>query len=378
MRIHKNGRTPGMKKLLKVLRRKRKQQGGGLLDGLFSKSSTELTQAEKNNQRNQAIIDAQNAERLLAVAKVASGAAVAAELLTNAAEPLLAASGVGIPLLAILIVAKKLAKQYKQNLQLNAVLLDVVLIINNCFFLYKLIKKTTWEFAGPLEKALAFESKEVPANPDGGVANPDGGVEAVGGDGENKIGLNSAIEESIKIKLADLNALLQKIAPQEPNKNKMLDFDRINRGFKRFFFSAELKNEIITKLTVINGLFTIYNSQFDWSIRFYESKILNNLPDGKEVLKSVWENIESSEEYKDYLFQESTGDPEKDAMASLSQQPINPEEFNAIQVTTAKAAEQADNTEVNQVTTPQQLAGRRKTNKYKKRKSRSTRKRSRK
>jgi hypothetical protein len=99
--------------------------------------------------------------------------------------------------------------------------------------------------------------------------------------------------------LDTLNKLLQTIAPIEKDST----FSKVTKKFKRFFFSKQLKNDVLNELTIVNGLFTIYNSQFDWSLRYYENIILKYSKNGKEVLEQIWSNIETTDEYKNYLFQ---------------------------------------------------------------------------
>ena len=316
MHISKNGITKPIKQLIKILRIY-KLSGG---DGWFSSSKN--TNVVGNNLEN--IKTAKNINNALQIANGVAGVAVALELASHAAEPLLAASGVGIPLLAILIIAKKLAKQYKQNLQLQSVLSDVVIIISNSFSLVALIKKTMAEFSQPVQEALAIEfGRSNNVNTNNNIQNviASNQTETIqsGGDGEDGIvessvvsndnpstnqnntkfaKINNDIEERIKEKLDELNRLLQKISPDD-NDTRL---GSIKKKFKRFFFSGELKNEIITNLSIINGLFTIYNSQFDWSIRYYESKILNYSDKGEEQIQNIWKNIEGSSEYDKYLF----------------------------------------------------------------------------
>jgi hypothetical protein len=54
---------------------------------------------------------------------------------TNVAAPLLAASGVGIPLAAALFLISKLADKYRDNLLLRELLEYVTEILLNCYFL---------------------------------------------------------------------------------------------------------------------------------------------------------------------------------------------------------------------------------------------------
>lgn len=284
--ISKNGITNDIKQLVKALRKNKRITGG---ENWWSSNKS-------NHAITSNLTNAKNIEKAIAVAKGVTGAIVAIELISNVAEPLLAASGVGIPLLAILIIAKKLAKQYKQNLQLNVVLSDVIVIIENSFFLEALIKKTMTEFYKPVQNALIMEIEK---NNSTQEAESLDNQQPSNNDKKNFVKTNNIIEDKIKQKLYDLNRLLQKISPQD-NETRLAVF---KQKFKRFFFSGELKNEIITNLSIINGLFTIYNSQFDWSIRYYESKILNYTDNGKDELKNIWKKIENSDEYNKYLFQ---------------------------------------------------------------------------
>ena len=93
--------------------------------------------------------------------------------------------------------------------------------------------------------------------------------------GSDNIQLTNAnkIEQKILEKLDILKILLQKIDGKTKNTNKF-SLDSLKERADRFFFSKNHKNNILDSLTIINGYFTIYNSQFDWSIRYYERLIL--------------------------------------------------------------------------------------------------------
>ena len=63
--------------------------------------------------------------------------------------------------------------------------------------------------------------------------------------------------------------------------------DSLKERADRFFFSKNHKNNILDSLTIINGYFTIYNSQFDWSIRYYERLILKKYKNKKFVILDI-------------------------------------------------------------------------------------------
>ena len=125
---------------------------------------------------------------------------------------------------------------------------------------------------------------------------------------EKKTGIDNKIQDKILEKLDILNKLLQEITHSEDDKKSTFNF--LRKKGERFFFSKHHKTQIINALTVINGFFTIYNSQFDWTIRYYENLIFKyyskNPLDGKsadEILEEIWNSIETSKEFQDYLFQ---------------------------------------------------------------------------
>jgi hypothetical protein len=349
--ISKTGYTKHSKHLIKILRKNRKPIKHG---GAFWSSSSDKNKTT-NNQKTIENLD--DTYKKLETATNVAATVAAAEILVNGAAPLLAASGVGIPLLAILVLAKQIAVQYKQNLELNILLSDVTTIITNCFYLESLIKKTIKEFsphvATALEPELAKTSNTTLINevkqienegtkpeteaakpeteavkpeteavkpeteaakpeteavkPETEAAKPEPEKQQTGG-AEKNAGIDNKIQDKILEKLDILNKLLQEITPSENDKKSTFNF--LRKKGERFFFSKDHKTQIINALTVINGFFIIYNSQFDWTIRYYENLIFKyyskNPLDGKsadEILEGIWNSIETSKEFQDYLFQ---------------------------------------------------------------------------
>ena len=319
--ISKTGYTKHSKHLIKILRKNRKPvKRGGAFWSSSSKSNDAKSNETNNNQKTIENLD--NTYKKLETATNVAATVAAAEILVNGAAPLLAASGVGIPLLAVLVLAKQIAVQYKQNLELNILLSDVTTMITNCFYLESLIKKTIKEFsphvATALQPELAKTSDTTLLNevkqienegvkPETEAVKPEPEKQQTGG-AEKKAGIDNKIQDKILEKLDILNKLLQEITPSEDDKKSTFNF--LRKKGERFFFSKHYKTQIINALTVINGFFTIYNSQFDWTIRYYENLIFKyyskNPLDGKsadEILEEIWNSIETSKEFQDYLFQ---------------------------------------------------------------------------
>ena len=335
--ISKTGYTKHSKHLIKILRKNRKpvKRGGAFLPSFMKINYATSNEGKKNdvNKSNTSdnIANIQNLKTIenldgtykkLETAKNVAATVAAAEILINGTAPLLAASGVGIPLLAILLITKQIAVQYKQNLELNILLSDVTTIITNCFYLEALIKKTIEKFsphvatalqpelAKTSDTSLINEVKQIEnegVKPETEAVKPEPEKQQTGG-AEKKTGIDNKIQDKILEKLDILNKLLQEITPSETDKKSTFNF--LRKKTERFFFSKHHKTQIINALTVINGLFTIYNSQFDWTIRYYENLIFKyyskNPDNGKsadEILEEIWNSIESSKEFQDYLFQ---------------------------------------------------------------------------
>ena len=370
--ISKNGKTKTSNKLIKLLRKNSKHHkiiGGAFLNFLRKKDNSKTnSNSDDSIQNNTSTNSTEENVKLSKVNQMEDAekkaenvryAIIGAELLVTASAPLLAASGVGIPLLAILVVVRKLATQYKQNIELNIVLHDVSSIIVNCFLLESLIKVTMQTFKPYVEDATneknnnssqnsmeesqtdstnisqsettnnssynslsnSVNSSQIESSSNSpssqnsinsSLLRTANNLQSIiakamipkeknksGGSVENRINISNNIITRIQAKLDTLNKLLQTIAPIEKDST----FSKVTKKFKRFFFSKQLKNDVLNELTIVNGLFTIYNSQFDWSLRYYENIILKYSKNGKEVLEQIWSNIETTDEYKNYLFQ---------------------------------------------------------------------------
>ena len=215
------------------------------------------------------------------------------KILMDAATPLLAMSGVGIPLAAGLTILSKLIETFKADRRLSDIMTDCINIISNCYFLNKLITFTISSFKVVVDAKLepAFQTKF------------------------HIVNLDKKIEERIILKLNRFNALLATITPY----NEQKDTDgktsharsilrSLNKGMTRistFINAKKYTEDIVRQLTIINSLFIVYNSQFDWMIAYYERMFNDNAE--HLILQQIWTFIESRTEYNDYL-NKPTGD----------------------------------------------------------------------
>lgn len=211
------------------------------------------------------------------------------------AAPILAGSGVGIPLAAILVLANQFAKYAKSNIILTNMLNYVINIISNCYFLERLIGKTMKVF-----KDTASNNEKLPNRTI---------RDAIMG-----MNIKTNVTVQLKIKLERLNKLIADIAPDDLLGKNTGSLSRTSKRIQRFFFSEKNITEIIRELTIVNSLFIVYNSQFDWIVRFFERKLQHEKTGssgGVVLLDAIWEEIEKSAEYKEYLNPPRIEDMEK-------------------------------------------------------------------
>ena len=245
-------------------------------------------------------------------------------VISNASIPFLAASGIGLPLAGVLFLCKQMAELYVNKIQLKLMFQDLIIILHNCYCLEKLIITTVNIFK---EQLVGFiESNHL----------------------ENEMELkrriqNMSFDINLKTRIKDkidlITKLLIKISPRKASKifdkmfnpenpdinpiipsveNNNSEMSRLNKAkqylgnkwnkfsseindkYERFFYSQYHKENIIRELGLLNSLFLIYNSQFDWSIQFYE-KMANSIDSSGKLLEDIWILIENEEDYTNYL-----------------------------------------------------------------------------
>jgi len=231
---------------------------------------------------------APDVETVKSLSGLANGASSAVKALTPILAPLLVATGIGIPLAGALFLASNLAKMAGDNIELQNMFGDITLILKKCYLLNNLINKTMITFIQ--------EFKKQPQN--------------------TTFSIDKDLETRIENKIESITKLLIKIAPQETidEYKKVLDnqvnengktynytskessmYSRYKQKFNNFIKSASYKELIIRELVILNSLFIIYNSNFDWSIQLYERKLAT------EQVKEIWKTIEQTPDFKEYL-----------------------------------------------------------------------------
>jgi len=342
MKLARKTRTTN--KLIKHLKRNRnKFTGGGPLSDFFTKynpfASSTITQnttkvpysieqkkytlkKDSNNEINNSNeIDSRVLDRSENLTSYASNIGTSAILINGmmvTTMPFLALSGVGLPLVGLLFLCKSFVLLYGHKIELKAMFQDMIMILENCYYLENLISTTMNIFQTTISK-LINENKIKQEN-----------IKQL-----KQIYIDARIKQRIRDKLSLLNELLIRISPVAAKKvledirqtNATQTFStnatfsaasasaattskwesiknfasKTNNKLDRFFYSEKYKANIIKELSMINSLFIFYNSQFEWIIKLYERFFNNYIENGNKILQSIWEIVENTDEYKQYL-----------------------------------------------------------------------------
>jgi len=84
-------------------------------------------------------------------------------------------------------------------------------------------------------------------------------------------------------------------------------FGKLDRGINRAFYSSDIRDDIITNLTLINGYFMIMKSQYDMTLELYQREF-------EDDWAKIWKIIENSEEFNDYMIPKTIKDSTKEIL----------------------------------------------------------------
>lgn len=237
--------------------------------------------------------------------------------------------GAAIPGLGIaLSVVNKLMAQYKASLELKEILEDMRDGIQNSLLLIKLIKATmtiyktdtacyysaqTKLLAEQLKKSSGKDSERLKASIKA-LFKEIGYLQ--------KIQLKPTIESKVSDKVQTLVELLKRLigdaAPDtaDPNASRLQRFgnflsrqvSKVKAFYNRFGMAQYYQKEILKNLNIINNLLIIYNSQFDWAQGSFIMRLKSKKIGDQKMLDVVWTKIESTEEFKNYLWKDDAGE----------------------------------------------------------------------
>ena len=276
------------KKKLKLLL----AQGGAL----FSKKKN--SQNSQHTSLDDATFDAETEshihgtkETAFNAGKLAGIAAVGfqvAEATVTVATPLLAMSGIGVPLAAALFVLSEFSKMARINAELMVFAKDSEFILSQFVKLHRMMIRVIIEYFNAFDSDVDIDNKiSNKSSPDDDdddneEKNPSKIKEL------QKFSIDTTIIKNIEAKLNEFGVTL-----------KSLNLDK-KFSIKRFTYSASTLSKLTKIITVLNAYFIIYNAKFEHLIRHYNYVI------GQEnAAKSleIWDSIHASDEYKTYMGQ---------------------------------------------------------------------------
>jgi hypothetical protein len=257
---------------------------------------------DKKDPSRQAITTANRAETagFVAAGLVVLGAATeAASPYIDMATPVLAISGVGLPLAAGLLLLSTAAKTLKGNLILNNLIMDCELVLKKTANMHKLMMTALSIFNDVINERdygeiVANRNLDVIEIPKQKTFNRKIFTNSVKKE-FGEITFEPRFLEKLKLKMEYFNSKLTDLVPDV----KSSVFKKFQRGMKRTTASGKYIDIIQRELTLLNSYFIIYNNQFEWILRRYEKILLRT--GHEEILNDIWFFIEESKEYKNYL-----------------------------------------------------------------------------
>jgi hypothetical protein len=283
---------------------------------------------DKKDPSRQAITTANRAETagFVAAGLVVLGAATeAASPYIDMATPVLAISGVGLPLAAGLLLLSTAAKTLKGNLILNNLIMDCELVLKKTANMHKLMMTALSIFNDVINERdygeiVANRNLDVIEIPKQKTFNKKRFTNSVKKE-FGEITFEPRFLEKLKIKMEYFNSKLTDLVPDV---NSSM-FKKFQRGMKRTTASGKYIDIIQRELTLLNSYFIIYNNQFEWILRRYEKILLRT--GHEEILSDIWFFIEESKEYKNYLHNPSLleeikeiDDEERDAVIKKAEE----------------------------------------------------------
>ena len=230
---------------------------------------------------------------------ITNAAISAASPMIAVSTPVLAISGIGLPLAASLLLLAGVAQTLQRNLILNNLLTDCEMVMKKTIYMHELII-TTLSIFNDVVNEIPFEDIVRTRQIDMIKVNkPKAKLKGFENFEKRKvfqeINFDPDFLEKLKLKLIYFNSKLTELVP---NVNDSV-FNKVSRGFKRTTSSSKYIEIVQRELTILNTYFIIYNNQFEWILRRYEKEFERK--GNGQILKFVWKMIESTKEYKDYL-----------------------------------------------------------------------------
>jgi hypothetical protein len=257
---------------------------------------------DKKDPSRQAITTANRAETAGFVAAglvVLDAATEAASPYIDMATPVLAISGVGLPLAAGLLLLSTAAAALKRNLILSSLIMDCELVLKKTANMHKLMMTALSIFNDVINERdygeiVANRNLDVIEIPKQKTFNRKIFTNSVKKE-FGEITFEPRFLEKLKLKMEYFNSKLTDLVPDV----KSSVFKKFKRGMKRTAASGKYIDIIQRELTLLNSYFIIYNNQFEWILRRYEKILLRT--GHEEILNDIWFFIEESKEYKNYL-----------------------------------------------------------------------------
>ena len=207
--------------------------------------------------------------------------------------PVLAATGIGVPLAVLLVLVYQIAKKNKENKELEKVINHAIHIVEQCYQLH----------CANITQILCFykEIKNIQPVPEKQREPSDILSYCV----------DERLLKTIKKMIDDLYNTLKEVVKQDgqdEDKKSYYGQTKIFLGKSQRFYNRNVKGswytkELLKELTLLNSYFILYESKVNKIIQRYEHYLKAN---GRErIIKDIWKTIYKDESYKNFITKNS-------------------------------------------------------------------------
>lgn len=232
--------------------------------------------------------DIENVKFTSKAAGLASMGFAVAESSIKAATPLLAISGVGLPLAAALFVVSRFADQVKHDKELSIIANECMTVFSFFIRLHKLIVQTISSYHTKMENIVET------------IVDEDSKANFI--KKKSDYVMDKKIIDKIIDKTEEFTKLLVSVTPED-KKSSM--FSRMSQRANIFMMAKKYRREIIEELTILNAYVMIYHAKFGLVKKYYNRLIKKHIDGAGDVIDTIEQDIEDSDAYINYMIPEN-------------------------------------------------------------------------
>lgn len=195
--------------------------------------------------------------------------------------PVLAATGIGVPLAVLLVLVYKISKKIEERSELEKVMNHAIHIVEQC---YQLHCANITQILFFYQEIKRLEEKKTQVT-----------------DNILSYCVDEHLLETIKKMIDDLYNTLKNVAKQDDGSG--FSWDKTSRFVNRNLSGSWYTKELLKELTLLNSYFILYESKVNKIIQRYEHYLKAN--EQQQKVKEIWGKIYDDESYKNFITKKS-------------------------------------------------------------------------